>query len=112
MQNLLIAISLGLSAFIGQALPTADMETQQEQEQVPSYAKWGKLAMKETKAKYPQADIIDYLHEGSKENANSEVEIFKLWLKQDQKEFGVYVNIEFHPETEEVISVTFKETDR
>ncbi|WP_042220920.1 YqzG/YhdC family protein [Oceanobacillus manasiensis] len=112
MQNLLIAISLGLSAFIGQALPPADVEPQQEQVQTPAYAKWGKIAMKETKAKYPNADIIDYLHEGSRKNGDSEVEMFKLWLKQDNKEFGVYVNIEYKPETEEVTSITFKETDR
>ena len=34
------------------------------QKPIPSYAKWGRLAMKETKKRYPNADIIDYLHIG------------------------------------------------
>ncbi|MFD2627377.1 YqzG/YhdC family protein [Oceanobacillus kapialis] len=114
MKNYVMAISLSLITFTGIALPPiANAEELNPAEvQTPDYAKWGKLAMKETKAKYPQADIIDYLHEGSKKKGNKKVEIFKLWLKQDNKEFGVFVNIEFDPKTEEVASITFKETDR
>jgi len=36
------------------------------QQDTPAYAKWGKLAFKETQLKYPNADIIDYLHEGQR----------------------------------------------
>ena len=33
------------------------------QQEIPAYAKWGKLAVKETQSKYPIANIIDYLRQ-------------------------------------------------
>jgi len=79
---------------------------------IPSYAKWGKLAMKETKQKYPEAEIIDYLHRGRQTNGETMIEQFKLWLRGENKEFGVFVNIEFDSKTEKVVHITFLETDR
>jgi len=79
---------------------------------IPSYAKWGKLAMKETKQKYPNAEIIDYLHRGRKTKGETMIEQFKLWLRGENREFGVFVNIEFNSRTEEVLHITFFETDR
>jgi hypothetical protein len=78
----------------------------------PSYAKWGRLAMKETKAKYPQAQIIDYLHIGKTTNQSIETEKFKLWLRENQREYGVFVDISFDSETHKVINMSFTETDR
>jgi len=81
--------------------------------EVPPYAKWGRIAVKETKLKYPNTDIIDYLHVGRKMKNGSSTEIFKLWLrKENSQEFGVYVRVEFNTETEEIIKITFEETDR
>ncbi|MGM0834657.1 MAG: YqzG/YhdC family protein [Bacillota bacterium] len=77
--------------------------------EVPPYAKWGKIAMQKTKEKYPNADIIDYLHVGRKKGEQTSVETFHLWLKEDQKEFGIKVDIEFTNETERVINISFKE---
>ncbi|MFB4168954.1 YqzG/YhdC family protein [Virgibacillus sp. JSM 102003] len=77
---------------------------------IPSYAKWGRMAMKETKAKYPNAAIIDYLHRGRETKDGSTIEKFKLWLKEDNREFGVFINIEFNTETEKVIDITFRES--
>src|SRR5690625_4537043 len=77
-----------------------------------SYAKWGKLAMKETKQKYPDAQIIDYLHRGRQKRGDAMVEMFKLWLRGENREFGVFVNIEFDSETEKVLHITFLETDK
>src|SRR5690625_6094740 len=51
-----------------------------------SYAKWGKLAMKETKQKYPDAQIIDYLHRGRQKRGDAMVEMFKLWLRGENRE--------------------------
>ena len=82
------------------------------QQEIPSYSKWGRLAMKETQTKYPNADIIDYLHEGSELKDGSTIEKFKLWLKEPEKEFGVLVRIEFTTETEEVLNITFEETTK
>lgn len=80
------------------------------QPSTPSYAKWGALAMKETKEKYPNAKIIDYLHIGSVKGTETSTEKFKLWLKDPQKEFGVFINIEYNNETEKVVKILFQET--
>lgn len=81
-----------------------------QQKPIPSYAKWGVLALKETQEKYPNAQVKDYKHIGRVSGTRFTTERFKLWLKDDQKEFGVFVTIEFNNETEKVIKVTFKET--
>lgn len=81
------------------------------QPDTPSYAKWGKLAMQETKQKYPDAEIVDYLHRGRHKKGDAMIEQFKLWLRGENKEFGVYVNIEFDSTTEKVLHITFIETD-
>lgn len=78
----------------------------------PPYAKWGRLAMEETKEKYPDAQIIDYLHRGRQKKGEAMIEQFKLWLRGENREFGVFVSIEFDSKTEEVLHITFLETDR
>jgi hypothetical protein len=83
-----------------------------QQKPIPPYAKWGQLAMKKTHEKYPQAKIVDYLHVGRTTGPQTSVEKFKLWLKGPQKEFGVFVDIEFDNKTEKVISIKFRETTR
>ncbi|WP_017380548.1 DUF3889 domain-containing protein [Paenisporosarcina sp. TG-14] len=106
-----IFIALGISIAIISAstyLPTI-AHVQQE---IPSYAKWGALAVKETQSKYPNAKIIDYLHEGSESKGDSTIEKFKLWLKEGDKEFGVFVRIEYTTETEKVVTIKFEETSR
>ncbi|HLG27867.1 MAG TPA: DUF3889 domain-containing protein [Paenisporosarcina sp.] len=82
------------------------------QQEIPSYAKWGKLAMKETQAKYPNANIIDYLHVGSESKEDSTIEKFKLWLKDGDKEYGVFVSIEYTNGTEKVVDIEFEETSK
>lgn len=82
------------------------------QQEIPDYAKWGKLAIKETQSRYPNANIIDYLHEGSESKEDATIEKFKLWLKDGDNEFGVFVRIEYTTETEKVINIDFQETSR
>lgn len=77
----------------------------------PEYAKWGQLAMKETKNRYPTASIIDYLHLGRETKNGLTIERFKLWLKQNNKEFGVFITISFDSKTEVVKNISFIETD-
>lgn len=79
------------------------------QQGIPAHAQWGYVAIKETKAKYPQAKIIDYLHEGSEVNEDSSIEKFKLWLKQSDKEFGVLVRIKYITNTNKVVKIEFQE---
>ncbi|ATP40611.1 hypothetical protein CSE16_11425 [Solibacillus sp. R5-41] len=81
-------------------------------QEVPPYAKWGGIAMQKTKEKYPQASIIDYHHIGREEGTDTSTEKFKLWLREGNKEFGVFINIKFDRKTEKVINITFKETTR
>ena len=83
-----------------------------QQKPIPPYAKWGTLAMEKTKERYPNAKIIDYLHIGRVTGPTSTTEKFKLWLKGQQKEFGVFVDIEFNPATNQVIKIAFRETTR
>lgn len=73
------------------------------------YEKWGRLAVEKTKEKYPNAVIKDYKHVGRVQGINTTMEKFKLWLKENEREFGVLVNIEFNKETEAVIDITYKE---
>ncbi|MEH7380017.1 YqzG/YhdC family protein [Bacillus sp. JJ1533] len=86
--------------------------TAETKKPVPEYAKWGRLAMEETGKRYPSAQILDYLHVGRYKKNDMYVERFKLWLKQNNREFGVIVNITFEPETERVKNITVVETDR
>lgn len=83
-----------------------------QQKPIPPYAKWGKVAMEKTHERYPQAQIMDYLHVGRTSGPQSSVEKFKLWLKGPQKEFGVFVDIEFDNKTEKIISIHYRETTR
>jgi len=77
----------------------------------PPYAKWGKIAMTETKNKY-HADIVDYLHIGRTQiNENITEEKFKLWLRTSkQQQFGVYISIRFDSHTEQILSIKYEET--
>jgi hypothetical protein len=78
----------------------------------PAYAKWGQIAMQKTKEKYPNANIVDYLHVGRVNHTKSATEKFKLWLKDKDKEFGVLVDIEFEKTSEKIIKITYKEVKR
>lgn len=93
-------------------VPPSD-ETASAQVTTPEYAKWGRLAMQKVMEKYPYAEIIDYLHVGKEPGKDTSVEKFKLWLRaENNHEFGVFVDITFNNQTEEVVNIKFTETDR
>ncbi len=78
----------------------------------PEYAKWGIVAMEAAKAKYG-VPIVDYLHLGRFPAApGAAEERFKLWLKDDSREFGVIVSVQFYTANDRLITVKFRETDR
>ena len=104
MKNFLLALGIMLSVYAPDITPL--------QQEIPAYAKWGMLAIKETKQKYPDANVIDYLHIGSETKDDTTIEKFKLWLKDDRHEFGVFVHITFKTQTGEIIKIDFQETDR
>jgi len=111
---MLLGMALLALLFIGLNFANTELSTlaQEQQHETPSYAKWGLLAVKETKLKYPNADIIDYLHQGREVNGDTTFENFKLWLKEGDKEFGVFIRIEFISDTEELVGIEFEETSR
>ena len=113
MKLLLISISVTMLFFSGSVIPQTSINTAQAQQKpIPPYAKWGTLALQKTQEKYPQAKIVDYLHIGRTSGPQSSTEKFKLWLRENGKEFGVYINIEFNNDSEKVLKVTFEETAR
>lgn len=80
------------------------------QPDAPPYAKWGQLAVKTAKEKYPQADIVDYLHIGRENKGHSSTEKFKLWLRDGSREFGLFIYIEFDPKTDKIIHIRIKQS--
>ncbi|UAL47130.1 YqzG/YhdC family protein [Sutcliffiella horikoshii] len=109
-----ITVLLCIACFLlsGYQSASSAAATQPSTQQVPSYAKWGQLAMKRTKEAYPKADIVDYLHIGRQEGPVLTTEKFRLWLKEGDKEFGVNVTISFYKETEAVKEVKMEEIKR
>ncbi|WP_308639323.1 DUF3889 domain-containing protein [Paenibacillus silvisoli] len=75
----------------------------------PPYAKWGRLAMKETMKKY-HAEIVDYKHVGRKvEDAGLMSETFRLLLNKGARKFEVTVRIWFEQHSEKVVRIQFTE---
>ncbi|RAP76178.1 DUF3889 domain-containing protein [Paenibacillus montanisoli] len=75
----------------------------------PQYAKWGRLAMKETMHKY-HAEIVDYKHVGRKvEDAGLMSETFRLLLSKGARKFEVTVRIWFEQHSEKVVRIQFME---
>ncbi|GED71458.1 hypothetical protein BRE01_51600 [Brevibacillus reuszeri] len=76
----------------------------------PPYAKWGRMAMQQTKQHYPQAQIVDYLHVGRiKKTPTTSEETFKLLLQEGNRKRALFVHIEFDNNTEKVVRITFDE---
>lgn len=107
--SLLLIIS---SIFIGKIINDPQPKAANTEEVAPLYAKWGRMAMQRTIEKYQNAQIIDYLHIGREVHDYTTTEKFKLWLRDGKREFGVYIDITFNNDTEEVVDIRFEETDR
>lgn len=107
----LVSIVLGLMVMTNLSIGDGTQVLHAQQE-IPSYAKWGSLAVRKTKERYPDAVIVDYLHIGKEYGMMNSTEKFKLWLRRDGKEFGVFIDIQFETESEKLIDIKFRETDR
>jgi len=111
--KIILSIQLLFGLFLFGDFPTlGTTHVIHAEQQAPPYAKWGQVAMKKTKEKYPQANIIDYLHIGREKGTKFSTEKFKLWLKTDSKEFGVFVDITFDNKTEQIKEIKYRETTR
>lgn len=111
MKNVIAALGLSISVYTAVTHMHTLTPVQQHQQE-PAYAKWGVIAIKETIQKYPNAALIDYLHIGRTTQGDTTIEKFKLWLKDDQHEFGVFITITYKTETGDFLKIDFKETDR
>lgn len=109
--RLFISFVLIISTILFGKVMTSPPETRAEVV-TPAYAKWGRIAMQKVKEKYEKANVIDYLHIGREIGEKVSTEKFKLWLREGEREFGVFVNIIFNNDTEEIIDIQFEETDR
>ncbi len=98
--------------FVGNLAIDDGIQILHAQQEIPSYAKWGSLAVRKTKERYPDADIVDYLYIGKENGTKISTEKFKLWLRRGGKEFGVFVDIEFETDSEKLVDIKFRETDR
>ena len=103
-----IGLSLGVLLTSGSGTSDAPIATLSKVE-VPAYAKWSRLAIKQTMLKYPQAEIKDYLHIDTNSKKVTSVEKFQLWLKEDDREFGVIVKVTYSAETGKFIRIDFQE---
>ncbi|MEK4200108.1 DUF3889 domain-containing protein [Cytobacillus sp. FSL K6-0265] len=107
-KRVLFATVLVLFSFVFILSP----QTNYAVDNAPSYAKWGKEAMMIAKEKYPLADIVDYQHLGKEIKEQTEIEKFKLWMRQQEKEYGLYVFIEYNKDTERIVRIFTEKTDR
>ncbi|MCE4092799.1 DUF3889 domain-containing protein [Priestia aryabhattai] len=85
-----------------------NINTVNAEKTIPSHAKWGKIAMRKTIEKYPSAKIYDYLHVKREQRGNYSVEIFKLWLNENNNKFEVMVHIKFEATTEKIVNVSIQ----
>jgi hypothetical protein len=106
MRTILIALGLTLGAaeLVGSHPQPASAQ--------PEYAKWGRIAMQRTAERY-RLPIVDYQHVGRRQfSPGMAEEKFKLWLRGDGREFGVFVTIRFETVSERILAVEFEETSR
>lgn len=71
----------------------------------PAYAKWGKIAVAETKRQFPQFKVVDYKYLGHSESGSEGRERFRLWLRGDRREFGVNVTVRYDKASQKLLSV-------
>jgi len=75
----------------------------------PAYAQWGAVAIKEAGKKYG-SEVVDYLYMGRRTlSRDLAEEKFKLWLRKESREFGVYVTVRYHPATRQLVSIVYEE---
>lgn len=106
---LLIQFAL-FSTFIGDISHNDLDQNTNNKHTISTYYKWGQVAIQKTKEQYPQAKIIDYFHVGKVSITDYSIEKFRFWIKDSNKEFGVYVDLKINNSTGELIEIQFKET--
>ncbi|MGC4377363.1 DUF3889 domain-containing protein [Fictibacillus sp. Mic-4] len=74
------------------------------------YAKWGKLALQETKKKYPNSKVSDYRYDTRRINPDGTViDFFNFIVTENAVTKDVRVSVMHDPDTDRLISITFEE---
>ncbi|WP_078413747.1 YqzG/YhdC family protein [Priestia abyssalis] len=113
MKSIWIVICLCFTAMVPFSHPhsATPAEASPPAKPIPAYAKWSRLAIKEAKKRYPTAQIKDFLYLGrAQQGPDKTVERFKLWVQNQNKEFGLFITIVFDTKTEKVQSISFVES--
>ena len=102
-KNIIISICL----FVCLLIPVSHVGAE-----LPSYAKWGKVAIEETTKKYPEQNVTDYRYDGKvfisdvREQYNFE---FTLKTNGQSREIRVYVLV--NPKSDQLIDVLYDEIE-
>lgn len=100
------AVFVLLSLANSEVAPTGETAIYSE----PAYAKWGKLAVEETSKAYRDASIIDYKYEGRRALSDDKAEeSFLLWLRKNDREFGVRVRMTIQISSDELLQLKMAE---
>lgn len=105
---MMIQIAIAIGLFVASYSPNT-YTTELVHAEEPSYAKWSRLAIQQAAANYPNASIIDYLYIGSQSEKDMTVATFRLWMREDTREYGVIVRVTYVTESENIQSITFQE---
>ncbi|MFC0524385.1 DUF3889 domain-containing protein [Pontibacillus salicampi] len=106
-----ISFSLLCVLFVGWTpiVPLMDSSTVHAEQTNPSYVKWARIAVDETKEKYPNARMKDFLHLGKETQGDNTIEKFKLSMQEGDKSFILYVNVAYNTKGNTLNEVTFEE---
>ena len=91
-------------------LSTADFETTTNENDCRVWA-WAVCEIGNTD-NFTYGNTIESFFEYIETNENSTTEKFKLWIKDHNNEFGVFVRITYITKTEEIVNIDFQETSR
>lgn len=102
--------NISIRRFLNLILLTLLLVPAQAAHAEPDYAQWGRIAVKAAAGQYPDAAITDYKHVGRTVLSDQlSREVFKLWLRQDRGEFGVYASVTFNHHSNAFISITWSQ---
>lgn len=81
-------------------------------EATPEYARWTVQALEAVKAKYKEAAIKDFLYAGCQPRSRTVTDyVYKYWLAEEGREFGVYVTLSIDPPSGRVIQAKVRASD-
>jgi len=103
---------LGAACWLAATTTAAAAATPVHAVKQPEYAKSGQAAVLAAKQRY-SAEVVDYAYEGWNPAGSGQVEYrFRLWLRKDEREFGVRVAVKVSAASGEPTGMTWTEITR